>query len=71
MRPSDPLIYARFSDRYFFLQIHLVKSFDILHGCDDDDMTGKENNFKIQEDLTITIRIWEQGQSWPIQFTVE
>ena len=57
MRPSDPLIYARFSDRYFFLQIRLVKSFDILHGCDDDDMTGKENNFKIQEDLTITIRI--------------
>ena len=56
MRSSDPLIYARFSDRYI-LQIHLVKSFDILHGSDDDDMTGKENNFKIQEDLTITIRI--------------
>ena len=56
MGPSDPLIYARFSDRYI-LQIHLVKSFDILHGCDDDNMTGKQNNFEIQEDLTITIRI--------------
>ena len=62
---SDHLIYACFSGGYF-LKIHLVESFDILHGRDDDDMTGKENNFKIQEDLTITIRIWEQGQSWPI-----
>ena len=46
-----------FLGKIFFLQIHLVESFDILHGCDDDDMTGKEKNFKIQEDLTITIRI--------------